>query len=216
MVGEVGEFFTGFYDSFFTNTNLAFNVLFLALVLVVASLFIWQFYRSTSRRNLIELDLKRYNNVSHPLEGKLFAVFLYFVEYIIIMPLLIIFWFAGLFFVLVLIAKQRTLGEVLFISAALITAIRILAYYNGEISKELGKLFPFITLSVFLLSPGDFNFIGSLNTLTSLADSFRNILSYILVIFAVEIVLRFIYTIYAFWESEEDLLTEKGNKDTEG
>jgi len=132
------------------------------------------------------------------------------------MPLLIIFWFAGLFFVLVLIAKQRTLGEVLFISAALITAIRILAYYNGEISKELGKLFPFITLSVFLLSPGDFNFIGSLNTLTSLADSFRNILSYILVIFAVEIVLRFIYTIYAFWESEEDLLTEKGNKDTEG
>ena len=69
------------------NQSMALNVLLFAVILAVVSLFIWKFYRSTSKMNLIELNLSKYNQSEHPLAGKFFALILYLLEYIIIMPL---------------------------------------------------------------------------------------------------------------------------------
>src|SRR3989344_2438759 len=137
---------SNYFSNIFGDGSLILNVLFLAVVLAVISLFIWEFYKSTSKRNLIRLDLKKYNYSEHPFVSKILAIALYLIEYIIIIPFLIILWFTGLSIVLLLIA-ERPINEILFISAALIGAIRILAYYKVEMSKDLAKLFPLITLS---------------------------------------------------------------------
>lgn len=183
-------------------SSLAFNVLIFSIALAVVSLFIWYFYRSISKRNLINLDLDQYNTSDHPFFSKLFALLLYLVEYIIVMPLLIVLWFAGLSIVLLVIAKERPTHEILLIAAAIIGAVRILAYFHGEISKDLAKLFPFITLSVFLLSPGELNYEQMLSKVYEIPALFNNILSFVLVVLLIEVVLRLFYSIFLFWASE--------------
>src|SRR3989344_1832016 len=81
---------------FSLNGQLALNALLLIIVLAVISLFIYKFYNSISKRNLIELNLRQYNYSSHPIASKFFAILLYLLEYMVIMPFLILLWFAGL------------------------------------------------------------------------------------------------------------------------
>jgi len=204
------EYFEGVFAriadslSSYSSSSVAVNVLLFAFILALVSFFIWKFYNSTSKRNLIELDLKKYNYSEHPISSKAFAIVLYLLEYVIIMPFLLVLWFTGLSLVLLLIAKGRSVTDVLFVSAALIGAIRILAYYNGEISKDLAKLFPFITLSIFLLSPGAFDFSSLFSRLAVVPRLIDSIFSFVLIISLLEIVLRVFYTIFEFYKSEEE------------
>ena len=204
--------------AYFYDGTLILDVLLWSIVLAVVSLFIWKFYKAISKRNLLSLDLNKYNRSEHPLLNKFLAVLLYLLEYIIIMPLLLSLWFGILSVVMFLIAGESiAIPHVLLISAALIGAIRILAYFHNEIAKDLAKLFPFIALSTFLLSFGTFNF-------SILTERFReipfllstkNLLAYIFVVFVIEIVLRLFYTIYDFWRSEEEETKDNKEEETE-
>jgi hypothetical protein len=202
-MAEVIDYVTGQFASMY-DSSLAMSVLVFAVVLAVASLFIWQFYKSTAKRNLIELNLRKYNWSDHPLTSKFFAIILYFLEYIIIMPVIIILWFAALSIVLLLIASERSINEVLLIAASMVGAIRILAYYNSEISKDLAKLFPFIALSTFLLYQGAFDYTNLFVHFSELPVILNSVFSFVLVVVAIEIVLRFIFTIIDFWQSEQE------------
>ncbi len=191
-----------YFSSFVFDQALAADVLAIVLSLAVVSLFIYVFYKSVSKKNLIALNLKKYNTSEHPLTNKVAAILLYTLEYIVIIPFLITLWFTGLAVVLLLIAKERLIGDVLLITAAIIGATRILAYFHSEIAKDLAKLFPFITLSVFLLTPGEFSFEMIYQKLGAVPSLLSHILSFIVVIAVIEIVLRIFFTMYEFWRSE--------------
>lgn len=204
-MGVIGKNFSnllGYFDS-----NLALKVLLLSIVLAVVALFIWKFYRSTSKRNLIELNLRQYNWSDHPLMNKMSEIFLYLVEYIIIMPFLIALWFGALSFILLLIAENNiAIEQILLVAVTVIGAVRILAYFKEEVAADLAKLFPFIALSVFLLNWGNvFNFDNILTQLKEILLLLSHVLSYVIVVFLIEIVLRVFYIIYEFWQSEEDI-----------
>ncbi|MBS3099308.1 hypothetical protein J4462_03790 [Candidatus Pacearchaeota archaeon] len=198
--------------SSFLGKSLTSNVLLFSVILAVISLFIWNFYKSISKRNLIKLNLSKYNTSEHPFWSKLQAIFLYLLEYIVIMPLLIILWYAALSLVLLLIASEVSVSGVLFVSSVLVGSIRILAYFNSEISKDVAKLFPLIALSVFLLSfetiNKTFNFGDFTNKIYQIPTYYGEIFSFILIVFVIEIVLRVIFTIYEFWRSEEEAAGE--------
>ncbi|RMD67360.1 hypothetical protein D6817_01825, partial [Candidatus Pacearchaeota archaeon] len=83
-----------------TSQNIFFQVVFFSLALAVVSIFIWNFYNSTSKRDLLGLNLRKYNRYSHPLASKLAASALYFLEYVVIAPALLVIWFAALAIVL--------------------------------------------------------------------------------------------------------------------
>jgi len=172
-----------------------FSVLMLAIAVSVVSIFIWYFYKSLSQRDLISLNLKKYNTSSHPVISKFFATGLYLIEYALIMPLLIFVWFTALSFVLVLISNKGNLHSILLLTAVMVASIRILAYVKHEISQDLAKLFPFITLSIFLLSPEAFDLSGIVERSSDLVLLSGNLFSFFLVIFFVEIILRLIFTI---------------------
>ncbi len=188
------------------DDTLALNVLLLIFLLTIISYFIWKFYKSLSKRNLIELNLKKYNTSNHPLTNKLFAILFYLIEYVIVVPLLIALWFAALSFVLLVITEEGTgIDYVLLISATVVGSVRILAYFNKHLSEDLAKLFPFISLSVFLLTLGNsFNIAKFTSHIGEIPLLLNNIFSYIVVISFVEVVLRFVYTIFEFWKSEEE------------
>ena len=61
---------------------------FIVLISVYA-IFVWKFYRFLAKRDLLELNLKQYNNVEHSLLNKMLALGLFIVEYIIILPIVV-------------------------------------------------------------------------------------------------------------------------------
>ena len=53
------------------------NLFLLVLVVFVYVVFIWEFHRFISKKNLFEFNLNQYNNYEHPFLVKLFAGFVY-------------------------------------------------------------------------------------------------------------------------------------------
>ncbi|MEK6889056.1 MAG: hypothetical protein AABW80_03020 [Nanoarchaeota archaeon] len=180
------------------------NLVFLTLFVVILTMLIWEFYKSLSERNIIKLNLKQYNTYQHPVMNKLLAIALYFLEYIIIMPFLIMIWFVALSIFILLIADSGSVANIILVSAVLVASIRVLAYHRKEIAKDLAKLFPFITLSIFLLSPKALNIDNIVNQIAQIPDLFSQVLTFITFIFFVEIILRLFYTMWQFFRDEDE------------
>jgi hypothetical protein len=198
---EVTDFLLSLTRSY--EDSIAIQVLVIAIILTVVSLFIWEFYKSTSKKNLIGLNLRQFNRSEHPGLSKLLATVLFLVEYVILMPLLIILWYAALALILFLIAKERPIEGILMVAAAVIATIRILAYFKGEISKDVAKLFPFIALSMFLLSPGAFDLNRTWLKIINIPQSLSLIIIYVVIIISIEIALRIVDTIFEFIKSSK-------------
>jgi hypothetical protein len=179
--------------------------LFLLVILVVIySIFIWKLYRFIARKNVLNLDLNKYNKTNGSAIAKILAGMLYFLEYIIILPFLIFFWFAILTFFLILLTNNIPVNTILVISALTIAAVRMTAYYKEDISKELAKLLPLNLLAIAMLTPGFFSFERVFQNLSLLPAFFNEIIIYLLFIVVLEIVLRFFDFIFSFFGLEEE------------
>jgi amino acid transporter len=93
-------------DIFPESAESAIRLFFFAVIIALVALFIWRFYKSLSKRTLITLNLNQYNRSEHPFLSKFFAVLLYLIEYVIIMPVIIFIWFGALTVIILLIAKE--------------------------------------------------------------------------------------------------------------
>lgn len=167
-----------------------FTVAFFMILIVLYSIFVWKVYRAISRKDVISLNLQQYNTVEHPTLEKLYACFLYLIEYIIVVPFLIAFWFVIFALVLVLFSENLSLEQILLLSAAVVGSIRMLAYYKHDIATEVAKLLPLTILGLMLLSPGFLNiqrFSESISQIPALISSVWYILAFVV---GLEIVLR--------------------------
>jgi len=177
-------------------------------IIVIICLFILKFCNSISKRNLVSLNLRRYNTSNHPMFRKIVALIFYLIEYIIVTPLLILLWFAAMAFVLLIVSSGRPTAEILFIAVAFIGAIRVLAYYKSKIARSVAELFPFTALAIYVLTPGSVNLTKFFSNTLLLPNYFEEIISYMLVVFFIEIILRVVYELYELWLSEEEYSDE--------
>ncbi|MDZ4256407.1 MAG: hypothetical protein U1C71_02285, partial [archaeon] len=107
-----------------------------SLALVAYGVLVWHFYRFVAKRDLFPKDLTYYApGWVGAFEHVVFGL-LRFMKYGILFPVMTFFWFAGFTFLLFLVAKFNTLEEITLIAIALISAIRILAYYNEEQARD--------------------------------------------------------------------------------
>jgi hypothetical protein len=185
--------------------GLAFDVVLLIAGITIASAFVWYFYASLSQRSLLRLDLYKYNKSSNPGLRKFMAIILFFIEYLLVMPFILILWFAALSIMLLLINEKYNTSQVLMVSAAVVGAIRVLAYYNKDAAEEVAKLVPFTAMALFLLSSISVTFSQMLSRLEEVPLLLDNIAYFILVIVVVEVILRGLYTINHFLESQDEL-----------
>jgi len=121
------------------------------------------------------------------------------------MPALIIVWFTVISVVLLVVASDRSIEQLLLLSGALIITIRILSYYADEMAKELGKLFPLIALTIFLLTPEVFNIPSFFEKLKELPLLFDSILSFLVFILLFEVALRVFYTLFELAKGNEEV-----------
>ena len=198
------------------SLELVVSVLVLLAVLVIASLFIFKFYKLLPRRNLVSLNLYKYNNSDHSITSKILAIVFYLLEYVFFIPFLIMLWFALLSIFIVLVNSYGlSIDHILWVTAGLIGAIRVLSYFQTEISTDLAKLFPFASLSFLILSAGKFNLDVLIENFNAIPSLLIHIYSFLIIIFIIEVSMRVIYTFYKFLKrgrSSGATLTSVGKK----
>ena len=192
------------------------NLFLLVIIIVIYVIFIWKFYRWISAKNLLELNLNKYNLSKNPALTKMLAGGFYLLEYIIILPFIIFFWFTVFTLFLIVLTSQLPVDALLIISATIIAAIRMTAYYKEELSRDLAKLLPFTLLAVSLVSSDFFNVQRILSQLAQIPTHFSSILSYLIFIIFLEIVLRlFDFILSIFNLHEDDIKQEEDTAKTE-
>jgi len=198
-------------DQYRVLMNLGFYTVFISIYAV----FIWKFYKFLASREILSLNLKQYNHSQHPGLEKFFAVLFFSLEYMIILPFLVLFWFTILSLFLLLLSDVEP-SQVLLIAAAIIASTRITAYIGEDLSKDLAKMFPFAVLAIFLLKPEFFNTLNFITKMGQIPALFSNILFFIIFIFGVEFILRGIYSIAQLFASKSGSTSEEVSVDNLG
>ena len=73
---------------------------------------------------------------------------------------------------------------------AVLSAIRITAYYNEDLSRDLSKILPFALLAVFLIDLSYFSFSASIDALLLALLSWEIIIYYLGFVIALEFIMR--------------------------
>lgn len=181
----------------------------LVLLIVIYAIFIWKLYRFIGTKNIFKFDLNKYNRTGNPFLTKIIAAGFYLLEYILLIPFIIFFWYAIFTFFLILFVEEAvTISTILFISAIAIAAIRMCSYlpkYGENLAKELAKILPFTFLAVSVLNPEIFtNIVGRLSErFSEISIFFGGIITYLIFIILLEIILRFFEFIFNILEVEE-------------
>lgn len=154
------------------------------------SLFIFKFYRILANKNIIPLNLSQYNHSEHPVLKKVLAVILYLIEYIVILPFLVLFWFVIFSVFLLILSGNHDTQSILLIAAVMIMATRIASYINHELAKDMARIIPFGLLTIFILEANFFDFQGIFDKLIKIPSFSRQIFFFIMVILIVELLSR--------------------------
>jgi len=195
-----------------SDTSSILTLTFFAAVIVIYSVFVFYFYRFLARKNIIKLNLNQYNQYSNRVAVKLFAVVLYILEYIILLPIFTFFWFAILAILTLILAKGITVSTILLISAALVAAVRVTSYVSEDLAKDLAKMLPFTLLAIAITTAGFFSIESLLQRISEIPTLFSNIPYYLLFIVTIELIMRIADLLYSLIQStqvtEEETETE--------
>ena len=125
-------------------------------------------------------------------------------------PVFAFFWFMVLAVLLSFMSRDQQMENVMLVSMAIVGAIRVAAYYNEDLSRDLAKILPFAMLGIMLI---DSSILASLSTSVSnirqIGNNIGLMLYYLILIVAMEFVLRFIYVVMSSLMSYSDKLQEE-------
>jgi hypothetical protein len=176
-------------NTFLTNVS---EISLYAISIAIYAVIIWHYYRLLARR-----DFFHFEEVDGEGIGAWFKNFLgeiaFVFKYIIFFPLISFIFFTAFSLMLFLLSKEQTIQQILFISAAVISATRITAYYNEDLSKDLAKMVPLALLGVFVVQANFFSTELLISRINLLPDFMIEIASFILFFLVLEIALRIIY-----------------------
>ena len=140
------------------NTFL-FTVIFYTSFFMLYGIFVFSFYKFLSKKNIFSLDLSNFEKSKNSYSEKISSIFLYVIEYIILLPIFIFIWFGVLSIFLMISARpEMTANSLLIISAAIIITVRILSYLNEQLSEEIAKVVPLTILVMAILGDNFFSF----------------------------------------------------------
>ena len=198
IIQGFANFFQNVVNSVPEEHRILVSLFLYTIFIVIYAVFIWKFYRFMAEKDIIKFNLSQYNRSKHASLEKTYAIFLNILQYVIILPFLVLFWFTVFSIFLLVLSKSQNAYQILLISAAIIASTRVAAYISEGLSRDLAKIFPFTVLALFILDPEFFNVNIIFDKLAQVPELFNNILIFVIFIFGVELILRMIYSIVAF------------------
>jgi len=184
----IKDFIPAFYQPYLTLG------IFIILVSMY-SIFVWKFYRFLAKRDLLELNLGKYNRYQTGFFKRFFAIVFFIAEYIVVLPIVVFFWFSVVAIILLFLAKEHTIQNILLIAGVLVGSVRVAAYYSEDLSKDIAKLFPFTILAVAVTTPGFLDISDTILKITQITGLFSNVLFYLFGIIVLEFTMRMLYLI---------------------
>lgn len=179
--------------------------LFLAVLLVVVSvMFIWKLDSIISRKNVFDLNLNKYKNGEYTTYAKFYASLLYLLEYLVIIPFFIFFWFSAFALFIIIFTDNLSIDFILFASAAIVASVRMMAYYNEKISDELAKLLPLNLLAYSIITSNVIGVQKIASKISELPGVAENAFIYLGFIIVIEGILRFFEFVFSLFGIDED------------
>ena len=150
----------------------------MAIIAIAAySGFVFMFYRLLAKRDLLTLDLKRFENSMTGRIRVFFRSLLFVTQYVLLIPILIGFWTVVMATILTLLSDSSDHTRNAMIATSVVGAVRILAYWTEDLSRDVAKMLPFAVLGVFLVGSTSVNFSefeALYSNLPELADAYLN------------------------------------------
>ncbi|MCJ2534162.1 MAG: hypothetical protein LN364_02890 [Candidatus Thermoplasmatota archaeon] len=201
MVGEgISEWASEFsLDKILSGDFSGFAAIFYLVVsIAIYSILIWHFYRYIARRDCFKMSPRRHKQL------------IGFLKYFFFYPGVAFLFFAGFSLMMLFITKTYEIETVLSTSFAIIAAIRICAYYNEDLSKDIAKMLPFALLAIFLIDASYFRFSDITAKIGSLPEFFTVAIQFIIFIILMEWILRILLAIrYAIFPKKRQMITEE-------
>ena len=183
-------------DFFTTGLNLddaqslLYDVAAYVVGMCVYAIFVFKYYRFVASKDMFGLDLSRFEERSFRWARSTLHVILYAVKYLMVFPVFAFFWFAVITLILAFLAKDQSFSETLLVALATVSAIRVTAYYDEDLSRDLAKILPFAVLAIFLIDASFFSIRESLDILKEAGDYSEKIVYSLAFLVLLEIVLR--------------------------
>ena len=156
----------------------------------IYAIFVFKYYRFVASKDMFGLDLSRFEERSFRWARSILHVILYAVKYLMVFPVFAFFWFAVITLILAFLAKDQSFSETLLVALATVSAIRVTAYYDEDLSRDLAKILPFAVLAIFLIDASFFSIRESLDILKEAGDYSEKIVYSLAFLVLLEIVLR--------------------------
>ena len=167
------------------------------LGMALYAVFVFKFYRFVAARDMFALNLSRYEESRYRWLRRVLHVVMYLTKYLVVFPAFAFFWFAVLTLILTFLSRDRPITDILLIALATVATIRVTAYYNEDLSRDLAKILPFAVLALFVIDASFFNIRASLDVLQDANEARETILYYLLFLVVVEFALRLLLGIVA-------------------
>jgi len=115
--------------------------------IAIYALFVWYFYRTISRRDMLPKIFYKFRAEDNP---SIVKRGVYVLIYGAAFPAIIFVWFTVLAFFVYLIAEGMSMTIAIFVSMSIIAVVRILSYYREDAAKEIAKMIPYAILAFLL------------------------------------------------------------------
>ena len=152
--------------------------------MVIYSIFVFKFYRFIARRDIFRLSKGGETSALKRLG--------YALEYIFLFPIIAFFWFLVISFLLSMLSQVPILKipNIFMASMAILATIRVSAYYNEDLSRDIAKLIPFALLAILLLDISDLSITVIIQVLQQIPLVASTVIYYFIFIVLLEFILR--------------------------
>ncbi|MDY6931413.1 MAG: hypothetical protein SVJ22_05815 [Halobacteriota archaeon] len=158
--------------------------------MVVYSVIIFKSYRFLAKKDIFRLKYDRYVEEELAIKVSFKGALFYIFKYTFLFPLIAFSGFLFLSVLLILLSEDQSVSSILLISMAVVSAIRITAYYNEDLSRDLAKMLPFALLGVFIVDASFLSFSSLSTKITEMQEAWKPITYYLFFIIGLELVLR--------------------------
>jgi len=101
----------------------------------------------------------------------------------------VFFWLA-VFTLFIWLISSSDFEDILLVSMALVASIRVCAYYNEDLSRDLAKLIPFALLAIFIVDYRFLSFDDVLDLRYDVNDNWKIAAYYLALTICLEFILR--------------------------
>lgn len=165
------------------------------IAIAVYSGFVFMFYRILAKKDLLTLDLSKYADDFGGKVKKYLRSILFVIQYIVIIPIMIAFWTLVLAVILTLLSDSSDHARNALIATSVVGAVRILAYWTEDLSRDVAKMLPFAVLGVYLVSSTSVQWSEFKELIESLPELAKSFFSSLVLLAILETILRIVSTL---------------------